>query len=338
MEDIILRPDVVVITGGTAGVGRATVREFAKHGAKVAILARGKEGLEGAKKDVEELGGKALTIEVDVADAAAIEKAAEKIETEHGPIDVWINNAMNSVFSPVKEMEAEEFKRVTEVTYLGQVYGTLSALKRMLPRNRGSIVFVGSALAYRGIPLQAAYCASKHAIQGFFDSLRAELIHDDSDVKITSVHLPAMNTPQFGWVKSRLPNKAKPMGKIFQPEVAARAIYYAAYNDEREVWVASPTVQTILGNKVAPGFLDWYLAQNGVKGQQLDVPEDPNRPHNLWDPVPGDHGAHGTFDDKAHSNSKEMWAYYHKSELLGIGAAIIGAVVGGSLLFKALRD
>lgn len=308
-------PEVVVITGASAGVGRATVREFAGRGAHIGLLARGLEGLEGAKREVEQTGGKAVICQVDVADAAAVEQAAARIEAELGPIDVWINNAMNSVFSPIKEMEAEEYKRVTDVTYLGQVYGALSALKRMIPRDRGTIVFVGSALAYRGIPLQSAYCGAKHAIEGFYDSLRTELMHDKSNIRITMVQLPALNTTQFGFVKSRLPNKPRPMGKIFQPEVAAEAIYFASRHDRRELFVGSPTVQAIIGNKLVPELADYVLATTGIDGQQTTEPEDANRRHNLWDPIPGDHGAHGPFHEEAHSFSPQLWATKNRNWL-----------------------
>src|SRR6266478_291169 len=247
--------EVVVITGASAGVGRATAQRFAKKGARIGLLARGIDGLEGARRDVEKLGGKALVIPVDVADADQVEAAAARIEAELGEIDIWINNAMTSVFSPIKEMTPEEFRRVTEVTYLGYVYGTLAALKRMLSRDRGVIVQVGSALAYRGIPLQAAYCAAKHAIQGFCDSLRCELLHDKSNVRLTMVQLPALNTPQFGWVKSRLPRRTQPVPPIFQPEVAAEAIYFAAHHPRREFYVGMPSVKAIVANKIAPGFL-----------------------------------------------------------------------------------
>ena len=318
-----------MITGASAGLGRATARAFAQEGYDVALLARGIEGLEGAKREVESLGRKAIWFPVDVADAAAVEAAAGQTEAQLGPIDVWVNNAMNSVFSPVKEMEPEEYKRVTEVTYLGQVYGALSALRRMLPRDKGSIIFVGSALAYRGIPLQSAYCASKHAIQGFFDSLRTELMHDNSKVEICMVQLPAMNTTQFKFVKSRLPNEPQPMGKIYQPEVAAKAIVYAARHPRREIWVGSPTVYAIAGNKIAPWYADWVLSRNGYEGQQTREPKNPDRPHNLWEPVPGDHGAHGTFDDQSADHSVELWMSLNRgmvvSAVLGLGALLFGS-------------
>jgi NAD(P)-dependent dehydrogenase (short-subunit alcohol dehydrogenase family) len=324
--------EVVVITGASAGVGRATVREFARHGAAIGLIARGVDGLEAAQKEVEELGGKALVIPVDVANADSVEAAAAQIESDLGEIDIWINNAMTSVFSPVREMTPDEFRRVTEVTYLGCVYGTLAALKRMLPRNRGMIVQIGSALAYRGIPLQAAYCAAKHAIQGFCDSLRCELIHDDSNVRLTMVQLPALNTPQFGWVKSRLPRKAQPVPPIFQPEVAAEAIYFAAHHPRREFYVGMPSVAAIVGNKFAPGLLDRYLARTGYESQQYNGPEDPDRPNNLWQPLPGDHGAHGSFDARATECSPQLWTSEHRV-LIGIGVAAL-AISGLIAFFK----
>jgi NAD(P)-dependent dehydrogenase (short-subunit alcohol dehydrogenase family) len=319
------RPEVVVITGASAGVGRATVREFARCGAHIGLLARGLDGLEAARREVEEMGGRALALSTDVADADRVEAAAAEVEEKFGPIDIWINNAMTSVFSPIKEMRPEEFKRVTEVTYLGVVYGTLAALKRMLPRDRGVIVQVGSALAYRGIPLQAAYCGAKHAIQGFVESLRCELLHDKSSVRVTMVQMPALNTPQFRWVKSRLPHKAQPVPPIYQPEVAARAIRYAAHHDRREMYVGMPTVEAIVGNKVAPGLLDHYLARTGYESQQTDEPADPNRPNNLWEPVPGDHGAHGVFDDRASDHSLQLWADTHRGLLALVGLGLAGA-------------
>src|SRR6266446_7768528 len=278
---------VVMITGASAGVGRATVRAFAQRDACIGLIARGTDGLEAARVDVEKLGGKALVFPVDVADAEKIEEAAARVEEEFGPIDIWVNNAMVSVFSPVKEMTAEEFHRVTEVTYLGVVYGTLAALKRMLPRDRGSIVQVGSALAYRGIPLQAAYCGAKHAIQGFTESLRCELLHDQSNVRVTMVQLPAMNTPQFSWVKSRLPREPQPVPPIYQPEIGADAVLFAAHNDRREMYVGYPTVEAIVADKIAPGFADWYLARNGYDAQQTAEPVQPDRRDNLWEPLPG---------------------------------------------------
>jgi short-subunit dehydrogenase len=332
-EDTVAKPEIVVITGASAGVGRATVREFAKHGAWIGLISRGTDGLEGAQREVEAAGGRALVLPVDVSDAAQVEAAAERVEQELGPIDVWVNNAMASVFSPIKEMTAEEFKRVTEVTYLGYVYGSLAALKRMLPRDRGAIVHVGSALAYRSIPLQAAYCASKHAVLGFFASLRTELIHDKSNVHTTMVQMPALNTPQFGWVKSRLPHKAQPVPPIYQPEVAARAIYYAAHHPERrEYYPAWSSVKAIFGNKLVPSYGDHYLAKNGYDAQQHDGPEDPNRPNNLWKPVPGDHGAHGAFDDRASYSSSELLLETHPKWLLTAVAA--GLVAAAATLWR----
>lgn len=330
----IYAPEVVVITGASAGVGRATVREFAKRGARIGLLARGLDGLEAARREVEEAGGRALVLPTDVAEAAAVEEAAEKIEREFGAIDLWINNAMVSVFSPIKEMTPDEFRRVTEVTYLGVVHGTLAALKRMLPRDRGTIVQVGSALAYRSIPLQSAYCAAKHAARGFTDSLRCELIHDRSKVHVTMVQLPAVNTPQFGWTKSRLPRKAQPVPPIFQPEVAAEAIYWAAHQKRREVFLGLPTVEAITANKIAPGLLDYYLGRTGYDGQQTEEAEDPNRPNNLFEPRPGDHGAHGRFDQRATRSSVQFWATQNRMALL-LGAAVVGL---SGFLFARAKD
>jgi NAD(P)-dependent dehydrogenase (short-subunit alcohol dehydrogenase family) len=329
--------EAVVVTGASAGLGRAIVQEFGKHGANVVLLARGKVGLEAAKRDVEELGGRAMAIPTDVSDADAVENAAQEAEREFGAIDIWINNAMVSVFSPVKEMKAEEFKRVTEVTYLGVVHGTLAALKRMLPRDRGAIVQIGSALAYRSIPLQSAYCAAKHAIAGFTDSLRCELIHDRSRVKLCMVQMPALNTPQFGWVKSRLENKAQPVPPIFEPEVGARAVYWAAHHHRREVFVGGSTVEAIVGNKLAPGMLDRYLGRTGYKSQQTSEPEDPDRRDNLWEPVDaqGDFGAHGTFDTRAKKSSAQVWTNLHRP-WVGLGLGISAAAVGA--LFIASRN
>jgi len=317
---------VVVITGASAGVGRATARRFAKDGAQIALLARGRDGLEAARKEVEEFGGRAVVVMVDVADADQVEAAAAQIERELGEIDIWINNAMASVFSPIQEMTPEEFRRVTEVTFLGCVYGTLAALKRMSPRNRGMIVQVGSALSHRAIPLQSAYCAAKHAMRGFTDSLRCELLHQKSNVRVTMVQLPALNTPQFGWVKSRLPRKAQPVPPIFQPELAAEAIHFAAHNSRREFYVGWPSVKAIIANKFVPGLLDHFLARTGYDSQQYDGAEDPNRAHNLWEPVPGDHGAHGDFNARAKKSSAFLWMSEHRGWLVLIAAAAVALV------------
>ena len=321
------KPEVVVITGASAGVGRATARAFADRGAHIGLLARGSDGLEAAHKEIEAAGGQALVLPTDVAHPDQIEAAADAVEQGFGPIDIWINNAMVSVFSPIKEMTPDEFKRVTEVTYLGYVYGTMSALKRMLGRDRGVIVQVGSALAYRGIPLQGAYCGAKHAIQGFTDSLRCELLHDESKVKVVEVHMPALNTPQFSWVKSRLPRKPQPVPPIFQPEVAAEAIFWAAHHDRPEVYVGWPTVKAIVGNKIAPRLADWYLARNGYSSQQTDEPVESDRRDNLWEPVPGDHGAHGDFGARSLSSSWQFLLNKHKTGLTLAGLTAAAALL-----------
>jgi NAD(P)-dependent dehydrogenase (short-subunit alcohol dehydrogenase family) len=333
------KPRVIVITGAAAGVGRATAQMFAKtEGAHIGLIARGVEGLEGAKRDVESFGGKAIIIQCDVTDAEGMEAAAERVERELGPIDVWVNVAMTSVFAFIKETTAAEFKRVTDVCYLGYVNGTLAALKRMLPRNRGHIIQVGSALAYRGIPLQAAYCASKHAIQGFMDSLRSELIHDNSNIIAVMVQMPALNTPQFDWCKSKLPNKAQPVPPIYQPEIAAQAIVFASKNTRREIYVGLPTVIAIIGNKLFPRLGDWYLGKTGVKGQQTQEKADPSKPNNLYEPVGGDPGAHGRFDSRAHSFSPQLWTDMHRDWI--VGGVLIGilATVGGLLLANRRRS
>jgi short-subunit dehydrogenase len=316
---------VVVITGASAGVGRATARAFAAKGASVGLIARNREALEAAASEVEARGGRAVVVVADVADADAVERAAQTIEDALGPIDVWVNNAMVSVFGPVKELSAEEFRRVTEVTYLGIVHGTLSALRRMLPRDRGVIVQVGSSLAYRGIPLQAAYCAAKHAVQGFHESLRTELLHDESNVQVSMVNLPALNTPQFRWSRSHMPRKAQPFGTIFEPEVAARAIVWASEHPRRELNVGFKTSQVVIANAFAPGLLDRYLGRIGFDAQQGDEAEDPSRADNLFEHVPGDAGAHGAFGDRATDVSPQLWANTHRTYLgaaLGVLAAI----------------
>ena len=315
---------VVVVTGASAGVGRATVRAFARRGADIGLIARGIDGLEAARAEVEAAGGHAIIVPADVADANAVDAGAEEIEAVLGPIDVWVNNAMASVFSPVKALQPDEIRRVTEVTYLGVVHGTLAALRRMLPRDRGTIVQVGSALAYRGIPLQAAYCGAKHAIQGFTESLRCELLHDRSNVHVTMVHLPAMNTPQFDWVKSRLPREPQPVPPIYEPEVAADAIVWAASHRRRELSVGAPTAIAIWGNKVAAGLADRYLARTGFESQQTDQPADPLRPDNLWKPLAGDHGAHGRFGDRSWRSSEQTWLNEHLPALAG---ALLSSIV-----------
>ncbi|HTU20919.1 MAG TPA: SDR family oxidoreductase [Gemmataceae bacterium] len=325
------KPEVVVITGASAGVGRAAVQAFARRGAYIGLLARGKEGLQGARRDAEKLGGKGLELPADVSDAEQVERAAAAVEETFGPIDIWVNNAMASVFSPVSEMTAEDYRRVTEVTYLGFVHGTLSALRRMRPRDRGIIVQVGSALAYRGIPLQSAYCAAKHAIQGFTESLRCELIHDRSSVKVTMVQMPGMNTPQFDWVKNRLPKKPQPVPPVYQPDIAAEAIYHAAHHYRREWYVGGSTAIVIPGNKIAPGLGDWYLGKTGVESQQTEEPADPNALNNLYEPLPGDRGAHGRFDRMAHDFSLQWWADRHR-DWLTVGGLL--GLLGGLLWSK----
>jgi len=334
-----MKRQVVVITGASAGVGRATVRAFARRGADIGLIARGKDGLKAALREVEAAGGRALVLPLDVADAAEVEAAAASVEKKLGPIDIWINNAMVSVFSPALEMTPEEFRRVTEVTYLGAVHGTLAALRRMKKRNRGVIVQVGSALAYRSIPLQSAYCAAKHALVGFTDSLRCELIHDKSRVHLSVVHLPALNTPQFDWVKSRLSRQPQPVPPIFQPEVAAEAILYAARHHPRELWVGGPTLKAILGQRVAPSVLDAYLGRYGYEAQQTAEPVSRVRRDNLWAPLPGDHGAHGNFDDRALEHSKEFWARTHLPWILGgIGALALMTLAGVKSIMQEAED
>ena len=315
---------VVVVMGATAGVGRAAARAFAARGADVALLARDPEGLAGAAAEVAAAGGRVLAVPTDVADPDQVEAAAAKAEAELGPIGVWVNNAMTSVFAPFEQIEPDEFERATKVTYLGTVWGTRAALKRMVPRDRGVVVCVGSALAYRGIPLQSAYCGAKHAIQGFSESVRCELLHRRSAVRITMVQLPAMDTPQFDIVRNKLHRQAQPVPPIYAPEVAARAIVWSAeHPDRRELWVGASTAATLLANAVAPGLLDRYLGRTGVDSQQTKEPE-PERPDNLYAPVPGDQGAHGRFGDRSHGASAQWWATTHRGLLAGAGAAAAG--------------
>jgi NAD(P)-dependent dehydrogenase (short-subunit alcohol dehydrogenase family) len=332
---------VVVITGASAGVGRATVREYARRGASLGLLARGKAGLEGARADAERLGAAGVVaIPTDVADPDQVEAAAARIEVELGAPDVWVNDAMVSVFAPVHQITPAEFRRVMEVNYLGVVHGTLAALRRMLPRDRGSIVQVGSALAYRGIPLQAPYCASKHAIQGFMESLRAELLHAGSGVRVGMVQLPAVNTPQFSWVRTRLPRHPQPVPPIFQPEVAARAIVWAAERGVRELNVGAPTVLTRLANRLAPGLVDRYLARTGVEGQQTGEAVDLEHwRDNLEEPVDSseDHGAHGIFDERAHDRSAQLWAATHKPSTASLAGLAAGAAIAVGALARHRR-
>jgi NAD(P)-dependent dehydrogenase (short-subunit alcohol dehydrogenase family) len=324
-------PRVVVVTGASAGVGRAIARAFAQRGSSVALLARGIDGLEGARRDVETLGGRALVVPCDVADEKQVEDAADRVELELGPIDTWVNNAMVSVFSPADRMTPEEFRRVTDVTYLGYVWGTLAALRRMKPRDRGVVVQVGSALAHRSIPLQSAYCAAKHAVKGFTESVRTELIHDRSGVKITMVELPAVNTPQFDWTRSRMPRRAQPVPPIFQPEVPAEAVVHASMHPRREMLVGWPTVKAILAEKLAPGIADWFLGRTGYESQQTPEAARLGRRDNLFAPVPGDHGAHGRFDDRALATSKQLWMNLNRG-LVAIGLFALGTAAVGSLM------
>lgn len=326
------RTQIVVVTGASAGLGRAIVQRLAKRGARIGLVARGVERLEAARAEVQALGGEALALPADVADAEAVEAAAERVERELGPIDVWINNAMNSVYSPVLEMHAVEFRRVTEVTYLGYVYGTIAALKRMRSRNRGVIIQVGSALAYRSIPLQSAYCAAKHAIKGFTESLLSELMHDGINVRVTMVHMPALNTPQFEWTRNRLPREPQPVPPIFQPEVGAAAVIHAVDHDVgREFLVGGPTVKAVIGEKLVPWYIDRYLARHGYAAAQTEEPAR-QRSDNLWEPVRGDWGAHGRFDNVARAGSAQLFANMHRRWLVLAALALVAITAATVLL------
>lgn len=329
--------ETIVITGASAGIGRATAVAFGRRGARVALLARGRAGLEAAAADVRDAGGEAMVLPTDVADAGQVEAAADAVEREWGAIDVWVNAAMTAKLAPVAETSAEEFDRVTAVTYLGSVHGCLSALKRMRPRGRGTIIQVGSALCYRGIPLQATYCGAKHAILGFVESTRVELRRERSDIHLGMVHLPGMNTPQFGWVRTTLQRHPQPVPPIYQPELAADAIVWAAHHRRREVWLGWPTVKTIVGQRVVPWYVERYLAKSGFDSQQTDEPIDSDRPDYLFSPVDEDEdrGAHGIFDAKAKSRSPQLWASLHRRTLYATGAGILGltcAAVGARRL------
>lgn len=330
---------VVVVTGSSAGLGRSIAHAFAKRGCKLGLLARNPEALNAARQECEALGGQAVIVPTDVSDADAVERAASQVEERFGPVDIWINDAMVSVFSPVKEMEAADYKRVTEVLYLGFVYGTMAALRRMLPRDRGTIIQIGSALSYRSIPLQSAYCACKHAINGFTDSLRCELHHDKSNVKLTAVQMPAMNTTQFDWVKNRMPHNTQPVPPIYEPEIAAEVVVAAglAKNPRREYWVGAPTIEAIVAQKVFPGLLDRYLGKTGYKSQQLqNEPRDPNAPNNLYDYVPGVHSARGKFDDRSKRTSVEVFLSLH-GRGLALGALALLSAGAVAAAFRGRR-
>jgi len=319
--------EIAVITGASAGIGRATAREFARRGCGVALLARGRDGLDAAARDVEALGGEALIIPTDVADSQAVERAADEAAAHFGRIDIWVNNAFAGLFSSFLDASPEEYRRVTDVTYFGQVHGTRAALRHMLPRDEGAIVLVGSALAYRGIPLQSAYCAAKHAVQGFQDSLRAELLHARSRVRLTMVQLPGVNTPQFDWVRAHLRGKPQPVGAIYEPEVAARAIWRAAHSSRKQWIVGAPAYQALFADKFMSPLLDRYLARNGVEAQESREPMEPGRKDNLFEPLPGDRGAHGRFGEGARTSSPLLWASGHRGWIAAGTALAIGASI-----------
>jgi NAD(P)-dependent dehydrogenase (short-subunit alcohol dehydrogenase family) len=327
---------IVVITGAGAGVGRATATEFARNGCDVALLSRDPDRLERAAAELRRFGGRALPIPTDVADSKAVEAAADRVERELGPIDVWVNVAMATVFAPVHKLTPEEFLRGTQVTYLGQVHGVMAALKYMRPRNRGAIVCVGSALAHRSVPLQSIYCGAKFAIRGFLDSLRSELYHDKIKVTLTEIDLPAINTPQFDWARNKMGRKAQPVPPIYQPEVPARAIYFGAFNPRRQIWVGIPTIRAILANRIAPGWIDRYLATSGYTGQLTDLPADANAPGNLFEPVPGPYGAHGRFDSRARPHSWEMFTSRHRDAAWA--AALTGLALGAYFMIRRNRE
>ncbi len=332
------KSQVVVVTGASAGVGRAVVRAFARRKARIGLLARGRDGLDAARREVEAAGGEALAIPTDVADPAQVEAAAEAVESTFGPLDIWVNDAMTSVFAPVLQLRPEELRRVTEVTYLGAAYGTMAALRRMVPRDAGVIVQVGSALAFRSIPLQAAYCGAKHALVGFTESLRCELLHEHSGVRVTMVHMPALNTPQFDWVRNRMPRRPQPVPPIYQPEVAAAAVVHAALHPRRrQTLVGGSTVLAVEGNKIAAGLLDRYLGKTGYASQQTPEPSDPNQPDNLFAPVAGDHGARGRFSDRSSPRSYQLRLNQHAGAVLAGAALAVAAWLAPKVRRTALR-
>ena len=326
--------EIAVITGASAGIGRATAREFARRGCSVALIARGADGLEATAAEVEQLGGRPLVIAADVADADQVERAADRVAEEFGRIDIWVNNAFAGIFSRFMDITAEEFRRVVDVTFFGQVHGTRAALRHMIPRDSGAIVLVGSALAFRGIPLQSAYCAAKHAVQGFQDSLRSELLAMDSKVRLSMVQLPGVNTPQFDWVRAHVEGRPRPVGTVYQPEVAALAIWKAAHSARKQWIVGAPAYQAIVGDKLISPLLDRYLARTAIDSQQDDRPVAPDREDNLFEPVAGDHGAHGRFGEHARTRSPLLWASEHRGWLvagaaMAIGAGLLGARTKG---------
>jgi NAD(P)-dependent dehydrogenase (short-subunit alcohol dehydrogenase family) len=318
--------ETVVVTGASSGIGRATVRRFAAPGVRLALIARGRDGLDAARREAESAGAQALSLPTDVADAEAVDAAAQAVEEALGPIDIWINSAMATVFACFKDVTADEFRRANEVTYFGSIWGIQAALKRMRERDRGTIVQVGSAMAYRGIPLQAAYCGAKHGVQGVFESLRTELRHEGSGVHLTTVQLPGVNTPQFEHARNKFPTRSIPVAPYYQPEVAARAIHWAAHHRRRQVWVGVPTVYTIWGSRLTPWLAERYLAATAVGGQLTDVPRGPGYVDNLDAPPPGDPGAHGPYDAKAHTRDVQSWLSRHRTALAAAGVAGAGCV------------
>lgn len=337
LKSLVNQKETVVITGASAGVGRAVTRAFAAKGARVGLIARGEDGLRATAEEVDQAGGEALMLPLDVADARAVDDAASEVEALFGPIDIWINAAFAGVLSRFIDMSLDDYRRVTDVTYHGQVHGAMAALKRMVPRDHGTIVLVGSALAYRGIPLQSAYCGAKHAIQGFQDSLRAELLHDGSHVHVTMVQLPGINTPQFDWIKTSLPRKPKPASPPYQPELAAKAIYFAAHHRRKQVTMGWPAVEAIWGDRLGSGLLDRYLAETGFESQQEDEPVEPGRRDNLWAPIPGDHGAHGRFDGVARNSSSQLWLNTHRTAV-ALGAIALVAASAFAKSWKAAKQ